>query len=172
MTEMEKHGILAGIKHFAANDQESYREGLNTFYNEQAFREGALRGFEGAVRKGRVHAIMQAFNRQGVVFSSACYELNVKVVEGSLPDGLSINGAGQITGTPTAGTLEDTTVVVECRVANYLYGNKTVTIAPIEYAVKVDVTEGPWTTPSRPPPRRRPRAAGSSACACPPRGLW
>ena len=80
MTEMEKHGILAGIKHFAANDQESYREGLNTFYNEQAFREGALRGFEGAVRKGRVHAIMQAFNRQGVVFSSACYELNVKVL--------------------------------------------------------------------------------------------
>ena len=80
LPEMERHGILAGIKHFAANDQESYREGLNTFYNEQAFREGALRGFEGAVRKANVHAIMQSFNRQGVVFSSACYELNIKVL--------------------------------------------------------------------------------------------
>ena len=80
MTEMEKRGILAGIKHFAANDQESHREGLNTFYNEQAFREGALRGFEGAIRVAKVHAIMQAFNRQGVVFSSSCKELNVDVL--------------------------------------------------------------------------------------------
>ena len=80
MTEMERHGVMAGIKHFAANDQESHREGVNTFYNEQAFREGALRGFEGAVRKAKVHAIMQSFNRQGVVFSSACYELNEKVL--------------------------------------------------------------------------------------------
>ena len=80
LAEMEKRGILGGIKHFAANDQESYREGLSTFYNEQAFREGAMRGFEGAVRKAKVHAIMQAFNRQGVVFSSACNELNIGVL--------------------------------------------------------------------------------------------
>ena len=77
---MEKLGILGGIKHFAANDQESYREGVNTFYTEQAFREGALRGFEGAIRKGKVNAVMQAFNRQGVVYSSSCYELNVTVL--------------------------------------------------------------------------------------------
>ena len=30
---------------------------------------------------------------------------------------------------------------MECRVANYLYGNRTVTFAPIEYAVKVEQTE-------------------------------
>ena len=77
---MEKLGILGGIKHFAANDQETNREGVNTFYTEQAFREGALRGFEGAIRKGKVNAVMQAFNRQGVVYSSACYELNVTVL--------------------------------------------------------------------------------------------
>lgn len=80
LPEMERHGILGGIKHFAANDQESHREGLNTFYTEQAFREGALRGFEGALRKGKVNAVMQAFNRQGVVFSSSCYELNITVL--------------------------------------------------------------------------------------------
>ena len=80
LSEMEKRGILAGIKHFAANDQESHREGLVTFFNEQAHREGALRGFEGAVRVAKVHAIMQSFNRQGVVFSSACEELNIGVL--------------------------------------------------------------------------------------------
>lgn len=77
---MERLGILGGIKHFAANDQESNREGVSTFYTEQAFREGALRGFEGAIRKGKVNAVMQAFNRQGVVYSSSCYELNVTVL--------------------------------------------------------------------------------------------
>lgn len=77
---MEELGILGGIKHYAANDQETQREGLNTFYTEQAFREGALRGFEGAIRKGKVNAVMQAFNRQGVVYSSSCYELNITVL--------------------------------------------------------------------------------------------
>lgn len=79
---MEKRGILGGIKHFAGNDQEEHREGLNTFYTEQAFREGALRGFEGAIRKGKVRSVMQAFSRQGVVFSSSCYELNISVLRG------------------------------------------------------------------------------------------
>lgn len=79
---MEKMGVMGGIKHFAGNDQESHREGLNTFYNEQAFREGALRGFEGALRKGKVHSVMQAFSRQGVIFSSSCSALNNTVLRG------------------------------------------------------------------------------------------
>ncbi len=77
---MEKKGILGGVKHFAGNDQESHREGLNTFYNEQAFREGALRGFEGALKKGKVHSVMQSFSRQGVIFSSSCAALNIGVL--------------------------------------------------------------------------------------------
>lgn len=80
LTAMEKRGILGGIKHFTANDQEEHREGLNTFYTEQALREGSLRAFEGALRKGKVKAVMQAFNRQGVVFSSSCKELNIGVL--------------------------------------------------------------------------------------------
>lgn len=79
---MEKLGILGGIKHFAGNDQESFREGVNTFYTEQSFRENALRGFEGALRKGKVNAVMSAFSRQGVKYTSSCNELNVNVLRG------------------------------------------------------------------------------------------
>ncbi|MBO7365010.1 MAG: fibronectin type III-like domain-contianing protein [Lachnospiraceae bacterium] len=65
------------------------------------------------------------------------------VVNGSLPAGLSLNrNTGAITGAPSSGTTEETTFVVECRVANYLYGNKTVTVAPIGYAIGLDITEG------------------------------
>ncbi|MBQ1490931.1 MAG: fibronectin type III-like domain-contianing protein, partial [Blautia sp.] len=49
VTAMEEKGLHAGPKHFAANDQENGRMGISTFFNEQAFREGSLRGFEGAV---------------------------------------------------------------------------------------------------------------------------
>ncbi len=68
--------------------------------------------------------------------------MHYQVVSGSLPAGLNLNEAtGAITGTPTAGSDTETSVVVECRVANYLYGNRTITFAPIEYAVKVEQTE-------------------------------
>lgn len=80
MPAMEKLGILGGIKHFAGNDQESYREGVSTFYTEQSLRENALRGFEGALRKGKVKAVMSAFNRQGVKYSSSCPEFNITVL--------------------------------------------------------------------------------------------
>lgn len=64
------------------------------------------------------------------------------VVEGVLPAGLTLDSAtGVISGTPTAATTEATTVVVECRVANYLYGNKTVTIAPVASAITLSASE-------------------------------
>lgn len=80
LPEMDKRGVLGGIKHFAGNDQESHREGVNTFYTEQSFRENALRGFEGVLREEKCLAVMQAFNRQGVVWSSASSELNIGVL--------------------------------------------------------------------------------------------
>lgn len=38
----------AGPKHLTGNDQENNRQGVVNFFNEQAFREGALRGLEAA----------------------------------------------------------------------------------------------------------------------------
>lgn len=76
----QKKGLAAGVKHVAGNDQELYREGLNMFFNEQAFREGALKGVEGIVSDDNATALMMSFNRLGVVWSSASTALTTQVV--------------------------------------------------------------------------------------------
>lgn len=54
---MESKGVHAGMKHFAGNDQENNSEGIAVFFNEQTFREGALRVFEKAVSESGCTAI-------------------------------------------------------------------------------------------------------------------
>lgn len=77
---IENKGVHAGAKHVTANDQENSREGISVFFNEQAFREGALRGAEGAIAKAGGNSAMQAFNRLGLVGSFAKPALNVQVM--------------------------------------------------------------------------------------------
>ena len=78
---MEEKGVHAGPKHLTANDQENGRMGISTFFNEQAFREGALRGFEGAVVEGQCKAIMHGYNRIGMTWCSYSEELCRQVLE-------------------------------------------------------------------------------------------
>lgn len=78
---MEEKGVHAGPKHITANDQENGRMGISTFFNEQAFREGALRGFEGAVVEGKCKAIMHGYNRIGMTWCSYSEELCRQVLE-------------------------------------------------------------------------------------------
>ena len=77
---MEKTGSHAAPKHFVGNDQEFYRSGVVTFFNEQAFREGDLRAFEGGVRVANAGGIMQSFERLGLKWASASYALNTVVL--------------------------------------------------------------------------------------------
>lgn len=64
---MTEKGVVAGIKHFAANDQETNRMGAATFMTEQTLRQNALRGFEGAIVKAGGMGIMSSYNRIGCV---------------------------------------------------------------------------------------------------------
>ena len=77
---MQKTGSNAAPKHFVGNDQEFYREGVCCFFNEQAFREGNLRAFEGSVRKANAGGIMQSFSRLGLKWNSSSYALNTQVL--------------------------------------------------------------------------------------------
>lgn len=65
---LEAKGVSAGPKHFFANDQETWRTGVATYGNEQAFREIQLRAFEGAFVKGGASSTMTCFNRVGPVW--------------------------------------------------------------------------------------------------------
>ena len=77
---MEATGSHMGAKHFVGNDQEFYRSGVASFFTEQAFREGNLRAFEGAVRQARAGGIMQSFERLGLKWSSSSYAMNTIVL--------------------------------------------------------------------------------------------
>ena len=77
---VESKGVHAGPKHLTGNDQELNRQGVSNFFNEQAFREGALRGVEGGVALGEAQSLMQAFNRLGFLGCSLSEALNKTVV--------------------------------------------------------------------------------------------
>ncbi|MBQ6756622.1 MAG: glycoside hydrolase family 3 C-terminal domain-containing protein [Oscillospiraceae bacterium] len=62
---LNKYGVVTNVKHFAFNDQETNRDGLAVFLNEQAARENELRGFEIGIRDGDIKGLMSAFNRIG-----------------------------------------------------------------------------------------------------------
>lgn len=79
---MQKYGITYGIKHFALNDQEYYRQGVNTFATEQTIREQYLRAFEGAFRKGGALGTMLGFNRIGCIPSTTCKALVTDLLRG------------------------------------------------------------------------------------------
>ena len=77
---IQSKGVHAGPKHLTGNDQENFRQGIVNFFNEQAFREGALRGLEGAVAQAEANSLMQAFNRLGFTGCSLSEALTTNVV--------------------------------------------------------------------------------------------
>ncbi len=79
---MQANGINYAIKHFVLNDQESHRESLSTFLNEQAMREIYLRACEGAFVEGGANSVMTAFNRIGVIYAATDKTLLTDLLRG------------------------------------------------------------------------------------------
>lgn len=75
-----EYGLIMGSKHFAFNDQETHRNGLSTFLNEQAAHEIYLRAFEGSLTIGL--GMMSAYNRVGCTYSSAHVGLMTNILRG------------------------------------------------------------------------------------------
>ena len=79
---VQKYGIILGLKHMVLNDQEANRESAATFANEQTIREQYLRAFEGAYTSGGAMGTMTAFNRVGCTYCGSSVSLLTNVLRG------------------------------------------------------------------------------------------
>jgi len=59
---VQGEGVVATVKHFAANNQEWDRRGISSEVDERSLREIYLPAFERTVREGHVGAVMTAYN--------------------------------------------------------------------------------------------------------------
>ena len=79
---LNDYGVLTNTKHFAFNDQETNRDGIAVFLNEQAARENELRGFQIPIRDGSLKGLMSAFNRIGCTHVAASKNLMNGILRG------------------------------------------------------------------------------------------
>lgn len=70
------------IKHFACNNQEDHRMGVDARVSEQALREIYLRGFEIAVKTAAPAALMTSYNRINGVQAANSYDLCTVLARG------------------------------------------------------------------------------------------
>ena len=80
--EARKKGLIMNIKHCFLNNQETGRQRIYTYCNEQAIREIYLRPFEGGLTKGRSLGIMTSYNRIGARYAACHYPLMNNVMRG------------------------------------------------------------------------------------------
>ena len=67
---VQKNGVSACAKHFAANSQELLRMHSDSVMDERTLRELYLTNFEIAVREGRPHCVMTSYNRLNGVYTN------------------------------------------------------------------------------------------------------
>lgn len=60
---VQEVGVLADPKHFAANNHEKERKGINVHVPERALREIYFPGFEACIRRGKAKTVMSAYNK-------------------------------------------------------------------------------------------------------------
>ncbi len=94
---VQKCGVAANVKHFAANNQETNRVGINETISERALHELYLPGFKACVQNGGVKTVMSAYNAiNGVPCSENRWLLNDMLRDSWGFDGVVVSDWGAV----------------------------------------------------------------------------
>jgi beta-glucosidase len=79
---IQSKGVYVYMKHFALNDQETARDGICVWTNEQAAREIYLQAFEYPVEEAGAYCVMTSFSRAGCTWTGGDKGLITGILRG------------------------------------------------------------------------------------------
>ena len=77
---IQSQGVGSCIKHYAANNQETNRNSVNTIVSQRALREIYLEGYRIAVQEGQPWSVMSSYNKLNGLYTSESYDLLTRVL--------------------------------------------------------------------------------------------
>ena len=96
---IESNGVHCFVKHFALNESETGRHGVQEWISEQALRENYFRAFEIVFEEGKAFNVMTAFNRIGTTAVANSVKIaNILRNEFGMPGIIETDYAGDMTG--------------------------------------------------------------------------